>query len=108
MGSKGDRATSEGQLAADLLVSKLGRIEGVTIKKMFGGHGVFHQGKMFGIVDSKGIVHFKTDDSSYGKYEALLSKKHGKMPYHSVPDKILDDPETLLVWAKEAIELSKK
>ena len=108
MGVKGNKNTSKGQLAVDILVSKLVAFENISVKKMFGGHGVFHDEKMFAIVDSKGIVHFRTDSSSYKKYEDRGSEKHGRMPYHSVPEKILGNPETLKEWAGEAIKLSKK
>ncbi|NAY91617.1 hypothetical protein GTQ34_06785 [Muricauda sp. JGD-17] len=107
MGTKGEKATSKGRLVTELLVSKLDVIDKISSKKMFGGHGIFRQGKMFALVNSRGIVHFRTNDSSYKKYEAQGFEKHRRMPYHAVPDKVFDNPETLLDWAKEAIALSK-
>ena len=107
MGIKGDKLTSTGQAAAEQLVSQLAGIEGITSKKMLGGHGIFHKGKMFGIVNSKGTVHFKVNDSSYKKYVDNGSRKHGKMPYYSVPETVLADTAILLEWAQESIEISK-
>jgi len=54
MGVKGDKTSQDSVLAAELLVEKLISIGSITSKKMFGGHGIFHEGKMFAIVDSKG------------------------------------------------------
>lgn len=107
MGTKGDKMTADCQNAAEELVSRLAAIEGITSKKMFGGHGIFHEGKMFGLIDSKGTVHFKVDDSSSIKYMDHGSQKHGKMPYCSVPENVLADTNVLLEWAKESIEISK-
>ncbi|TAI47516.1 TfoX/Sxy family protein [Flagellimonas allohymeniacidonis] len=107
MGTKGDKLTPVSQAAAEQLVSRLAKVEGISAKKMFGGHGIFHQGKMFGIVDSKGNVYFKVNDSSYKKYAEQDSHKHGKMPYYSVPVKVLENEVTLLEWAWESIEISK-
>lgn len=107
MGVKGDKNTADGQLAAELLVSRLEAIAGISSKKMFGGHGVFHRGKMFGIVDSKGQAYFKVGEANRHEYEEKGSHKHGKMPYYSIPGSILNDGESLLVWAKKSIEISK-
>ncbi|MEM7297935.1 MAG: TfoX/Sxy family protein [Bacteroidota bacterium] len=107
MGQKGDKHTNETQLSADLLLEKLSSIRGITSKKMFGGHGIFHEGKMFGIVDSAGTFFFKTNDKTKLKYESLGSQTHAKMPYHTVPDSIFNSQE-LTDWAKESISLSKE
>ncbi|MEP1094405.1 MAG: TfoX/Sxy family protein [Cyclobacteriaceae bacterium] len=106
MGQKGDKHTNESQLAAELLLEKLQTIEGVTCKKMFGGHGIFHEGKMFSIIDSKGQVFLKTNDETASKYLEKESVQHSRMPYHSVSDEILSSSE-LVDLAKEAIEISK-
>ena len=55
MGVKGDKMKQDSVLATELLLEKLARINGISSKKMFGGHGIFHDGKMFGMVDSKGV-----------------------------------------------------
>lgn len=107
MGNKGDKASYDGGLATEGLVSKLKVIGNISTRKMFGGHGIFHQGKMFGIVDSNGTVHLRTNDSSCIKYEKNGGHKHGKMPYHSIPETVLNDMEMLIDWANESIKISK-
>ncbi|MEP5614282.1 MAG: TfoX/Sxy family protein [Cyclobacteriaceae bacterium] len=107
MGQKGDKYTNEAQLSVELLLEKLSSVEGLTSKKMFGGHGIFHDGRMFGIVDSKGQAYLKSNDETAPKFLELGSIQHGKMPYHSVPDEILNSTAGLLDLAKTSIEISK-
>lgn len=107
MGQKGDKQTKEGSLSAELFVEKLNVIEGVTSKKMFGGHGIFHNDKMFGIVDSKGQYFLKADDTNKAIFEAHNTEKHSKMPYFSIPDEVMNNQEKLVEWAKKSIETTK-
>lgn len=107
MGKKGDEMKRDSVIAAEFLTENLMAIEGVTTKKMFGGHGVFHDGKMFGIVDSKGQIFFKADAVSQADYEALGGQRHSRMPYFSIPETILENSEKLVEWAQRSIELSK-
>lgn len=71
MGEKGKKLSQESVLTTDLLMERLSQIGGITIKKMFGGHGIFHEGKMFGIIDSKGQSYLKADDSNRADFEAF-------------------------------------
>jgi DNA transformation protein len=107
MGEKGKKMSQESELTADLLLEKLSQIGGITSKKMFGGYGIFHEGKMFAIVDPKGQSYLKTDDSNRTDFEAFGSHKHSRMPYLSIPEEIFNDPETLAAWAKKSMAISK-
>lgn len=107
MGIKGDKHTSDSQLASDLFIEKIGSIDGVTSKKMFGGHGIFHEGKMFAIIDSNGQEFLKTDEELSIEFSQLGSNRHGKMPYHSIPIQVLDSQKLLYKYVKRSIELSK-
>ncbi len=106
MGNKGDKMKQESVLAAELLVTKLESIGGITSKKMFGGHGVFHDGKMFGIVDSAGSIFLKTDDTTKLEFEKRGSIKHGKMPYYLIPEDIINNADLLIEWSKKAITIA--
>lgn len=107
MGIKGDKLSRDAILSADLLSEKLSVIAGISTKKMFGGHGVFHEGKMFGIIDSKGNLFFKVNESNKADYEQKGASQHSRMPYFSVPKQIFDNQEDLILWAQKSIEASK-
>lgn len=89
------------------MVDKFVQFEGNTTKKMFGGHGIFHENKMIGLIDSKGIVFFKANDSSTGDYLAVGSHKQSKMPCSSILSNFFSDFDKLDIWAKKSIEISK-
>ncbi|WP_436517586.1 TfoX/Sxy family protein [Ekhidna sp. To15] len=80
MGQTGDKHSNEAQLTAELFLEKLSLIQGVTSKKMFGGHGFFHEGQMFGMVDSKGKIALKATGDLEQEYLKKGSSKHGKCP----------------------------
>ncbi|MFY0626925.1 MAG: TfoX/Sxy family protein [Reichenbachiella sp.] len=105
MGNKGDKMSSDSTLTAQLMVEKLSSINGITSKKMFGGHGIFCNGKMFGIVDSKGQVFLKANESNRLIFEAAGSHAHGKMPYLSIPHEIFQNQSELEKWAHSSIEI---
>ena len=94
-------------ISAELLLEKIGSISGLTNKKMFGGHGLFHQGKMFGLIDSKGVAFLKADEELKTALVAKGAHQHSRMPYYSIPTTIWNDPKELTDWANRAIELSK-
>ena len=106
MGGKGDKLTGVSVDAATELVERLAVIDGITSKKMFGGNGIFHDGKMFGIVDSKGQYFLKADDTNREEFETAGAEKHGRMPYYSIPASVLDDRETLISWVSKSIAIS--
>lgn len=105
MGEKGNKQGQNSVLTAELLLEKLSQIGGITSKKMFGGYGIFNEGKMFALVDSKGQAYFKADDSNRTDFEASGSDKHSRMPYYSIPGEVFEDPEALVTWAKKSIDI---
>ena len=83
----------------------------VTVKPMFGGKGIYHQGRILALVVA-GEMLLKADKLSAGKFEAAGStqwsyegkKKPVKMPYWSIPDSAMDDPDELSAWVHLAYE----
>lgn len=100
MGTQNDRATNPAAAAA--YTERLAPL-GVTARKMFGGHGLFSDGAMFGMVTSSGDLALKADATTQARYEAAGSARKGKMPYWHVPDAVLADDVQLLAWAREAV-----
>ena len=107
MGTKGAKLTKEAINLAEQTVEKLQPLGAVNAKKMFGGYGLFHDGKMFGLISSEGQMYFKVTENNKARYETAGAEKYGKMPYYSVSQKIIDDYDRLLEWAEEAVKISK-
>ncbi|MCJ7618532.1 MAG: TfoX/Sxy family protein [Desulfobacterales bacterium] len=107
MGEKGEKLTSESSKSAEDLQNRLAKLCDIRIKKMFGGHGIFEQDKMFALIDSKGRVFFKIDDTNQSRFEEAGSEKHARMPYYRVPEEVLGDDELLEEWAQISIKISK-
>ena len=105
MGVKGDQRTKNSDLTTELLIDRLGVLDGITSKKMFGGHGVFHNGVMFALVDSKGKAFMKAGDSNRADFEAHGAEQHSRMPYFNIPDEVFNNPEMLVSWANKSIQL---
>jgi DNA transformation protein len=87
----------------------------VTIKRMFGGKGVYHDGLIVGL-EVDGEVLLKADKTSAPDFAAAGSTQwtyEGKnkpvaMPYWSIPDDAIDDPDELKLWTRKAFEAAKR
>ncbi len=108
MGKKGDKLTNTSTDAAEGIVRRLMPLGNVTSKRMFGGYGVFEDGTMFAIVDSGGRPFLKVNDSNRDQFERVGADRHGKMPYFSIPDEVLEQDRSLREWAAKSIAASKK
>ncbi len=84
----------------------------VTIKRMFGGKGVYHQGIIIA-VEVRGEMLLKADAVSAPEFEAAGARrwfyegKKGKpinMPYWSIPEDAFDDPDIMARWVRLAYE----
>ncbi|MBP2549402.1 DNA transformation protein [Neorhizobium galegae] len=91
------------------LFSGLGAI---TIRRMFGGKGIYHHGVIFAI-DLRGELMLKADAESAPKFKQAGARqwtyegKTGKpvlMPYWSIPEEAFDDPDEMTRWARLAYE----
>lgn len=102
MGTKGDKMSADSIINAAELPEKLASIQHLTSKKMFGGHGLFHNDKMFGLIDSKGKGFLKADESNLGYFQAAGSTQHSRMPYYSITEHF-QDQEMLLKLALSSI-----
>lgn len=107
MGEKNARLTGDATETAERLVDALGSLGDVTSKRMFGGYGIFGDGVMFALVDSSGVPHLRTDESTTTQFDDAGSAKHSRMPYWSIPDAVLNDDTSLLQWAKSALEVAQ-
>jgi DNA transformation protein len=108
MGKKGAKLTADAEVVAEALVEALASVGEVSSRKMFGGLGIFESGTMFGIVNSAGQIYLRTGDENIDLFTNAGSHKHGKMPYHSVPDAVLKDESALILYAESSIAVSRR
>ena len=94
--------------ALDLL-ALLGPVEA---RAMFGGHGLYGEGVMFGLLDD-GELFLKTDAATRERFVAAgcrrwtyVNKKvrMENTGYFRPPDDAHEDPEAMLPWARLALE----
>ncbi len=81
----------------------------ITMRAMFGGHGVYRDGLIIGIVIDD-VLYLKVDDATRATFEAagcapFVYQAKGKsvpMSYWNVPDEALDSPQDFRPWAQRA------
>jgi DNA transformation protein len=92
----------------------------VTVKRMFGGAGVYCEGLMFGLVFDDAIF-LKVDETSIPDFERegsrpfvyTRAKSAGRVGRHSLsywrlPERLYDDPDELAVWAGRALATAER
>ena len=92
----------------------------VTVKRMFGGAGVYCEGLMFGLVFD-GAIFLKVDETSIPDFEREGSRPfvytRAKSPdrvgrhslsYWRLPERLYDDPDELAVWAGRALAIAQR
>lgn len=83
----------------------------VSARAMFGGHGLYFEGVLIGIVIEDG-VYLKVDTQTQALFEQegcqpyvyQHTAKPLTMSYWSVPDAAMDSPQAMLPWARLAYE----
>lgn len=95
----------------DFLGDLFGWLGPITVKRMFGGQGIYGPHGIFAVV-VRGELYLKGDAESSGRYEDAdmarwteASPKTGKqssMPYWRVPEDALDDPDVMRPLAEMA------
>ena len=105
MASKGSRQKTAGIEAAAQLEQQLSPL-GISVRAMFGGHGLFKDDVMFAIVDSEGRLYLRADGTTAVAFEAAGSTQHMRMPYWEVPEPVREDPEQLAEWAATAADVA--
>ena len=84
----------------------------LTTRKMFGGLAIYSEGTIFAIVMSEGTIRLKGEGDMIERFEALgmekwvyqrPGQKPSSMPYWTLPDSALDDPDEASALAREAL-----
>jgi DNA transformation protein len=101
---------------AALLQEQLEPLGSITMRRMFSGAGVYCDGVIFGLI-LRDTLHFKVDDGNRAAYEAegmapFSYEAKGKTvevgAYWRVPERLFDEPEEMLEWARAALDAGRR
>lgn len=101
-------AISDGMIA--FLQEQLRGLGPIKIRRMFGGAGVYADGVMFALV-ADDVLYFKANEKSCRPYKdegmgPFVYDGKGKsvtMSYWHVPERLFDEPDEMLEWARAAL-----
>ena len=99
---------------AILVEDMLKPIGAVTVRSMFGGGGVYLDGVMFGLI-ADDVLFFKTDEKGQKVFEdegmmPFTYEGRGKavtMPYWQAPDRLFDDQDEMIEFARRAVDVAR-
>lgn len=86
----------------------------VTARPMFGGVGLYNGDLFFALIDDD-TLYFKVNDATRPRYVATGMKPFCPFPdeparemggYFEVPAEVLEDPEELVSWARQASDVA--
>ncbi len=92
------------------LAELLAPLGAIRFRRMFGAVGIFNTRGMFGLIIDE-TLYFKVTAESRAAYEAAgmsqitYERTGGQeigLPYFEVPDRLLDEPDAFLEWARTA------
>jgi DNA transformation protein len=88
----------------------------VSVRRMFGGFGIYGNGTMFALVHD-GVIYLKADAASVAAFERegqgpfTYNTKGGKraiMSYRRMPERLYDEADELAVWARQALMAAER
>jgi DNA transformation protein len=95
------------------VLEQLAGLGQVSPRRMFGGVGLFHRERIFGLI-ARDTLYFKVDDSNRRDYEArhmarfrpFADKPELSMTYYEVPADTLEDADSCAEWARKSMSVS--
>lgn len=99
----------------EFLAEQLERLGPVRFRGMFGGAGVYLDDLMFGLIFDE-TLYFKVDDRNRADFEAedkgpftyeMNDGSTGSLHYYEVPERLYDDPDELVQWARKAMDVMR-
>lgn len=100
---------------AEFLVDQLRPLGRITAKRMFSGRGVWCEGLMFALIVAD-VIYFKADEGNRAAFEAegmgpftyQGKSRRVSLGYWRLPERLLDDPDELVDWARRALAAARK
>jgi DNA transformation protein len=100
----------------EFLKDQLRGLGNVTSRRMFSGAGIYCDGVIFALL-LRDTLYFKVDDGNRPAYEAeglkpFSYEARGRMvevgAYWRVPERLLDDPDEMVAWARAALAAGQR
>jgi len=99
----------------ELVKDALSGLGPVSVRRMFGGAGVYADGVMFGLI-ADDTLYLKADDATKRAFEAegqgpFVYAGRGRtiaMSYWRIPERLLDDSEEMVEWARSALGVARR
>jgi DNA transformation protein len=100
----------------NFVVDQLSRWGPVPIRRMFGGAGLYRDGKMFGLIAGD-VAYLKVDDSNRDGFVKAGSSPFNPFPekakttvmsYYEIPPEVLENPDELAQWAERSLAIQTK
>ena len=88
----------------------------VSVRRMFGGVGLYHEGTMFAVI-ADDVAYLKVDDSNRDDFVRAGSAPFEPYPdkikttirtYYEIPADVLEDPAKLAKWAQRSWLVARK
>jgi len=89
---------------------------GVSARRMFGGHGLFRQGRMFALVFGD-VLYFKVGPANRPDFDAAgtrpftYARKRNPATvtsYWEAPAELFDDSSAMTAWARKALDAAQE
>jgi DNA transformation protein len=99
----------------ELLRDALSGLGPVSVRRMFGAAGIYADGVMFGLI-ADDTLYLKADEETKRAFEEeglepFVYVGRGKtiaMSYWSIPERLLDDPDEMVHWARIALGVARR
>jgi DNA transformation protein len=95
------------------VLEQLAGLSHVIARRMFGGVGLYHGERIFGLIFGD-TLYFKVDDSNRPDYEArgmgrfrpYADRPQLSMTYYEVPADALEDADECVMWARKSVAIA--
>ncbi|MHC4215253.1 MAG: TfoX/Sxy family protein [Planctomycetota bacterium] len=98
----------------DYVIDQFSAWDDVSVRKMFGGAGLYCDETMFGLI-ADDVAYLKADDSNREDFLQAGSSpfkpfpdKATVMSYYEIPADVLEDRDELAAWAQRSLNIAKK
>ena len=99
----------------ELLKDSMRGLGPVSVRRMFGGAGIYADGVMFGLI-ADDTLYLKADEKTKRDFEAeglgpFVYEGGGRtiaMSYWRIPERLLDDPDDMVAWARIALGVAQR